>query len=402
MSTFDDTGLTINRLADIQENLEDLFKASFGEDIKLGADSVFGQIIQNIALTIQEQNELLESVAGSLNPQNASGVPLSNLVLLNGIQRSPNVYSYATVTCTATKALTIPAGSVVQNTDTDVEWTTDADLVFAAAGSSDVGVTCTEIGTITATGDAAAVPGAPGSAKLVVIGSPLDGWTEVFNVADAVVGEAEETDTALRARRQAVAERASTVSISSVYGALSDVADVTELAVYENTGAAVDSNNVPPQHIWCIVKGGDGDDIAEAIFTHKAAGIGTVGDTPIDYEDATTGGTYEINYTIPDAVSIYIVVTLVKGTNYPDDGDEVIQQAVADYINDLTLGEDIIISRLYTPVNETIGHVISSIEVSRASLGAVASSDIALAVDEYAVIDDTSQVTLDLQITVTT
>lgn len=377
MSSIDSTGISVDRLDTIREDLQELFKASFGDDIKVGADSVFGQIIENLALTLHDQNELIESVANYLNPQNASGVPLSNLVLLNGITRNPNVYSTATVTCTVNKTLTIPQGSILTD-DNGIEWTTDEDLTITApATTGDVGVTCSEEGAITA-----------GAGTIATISSPLSGWTGVTNAAAATAGELEETDTALHLRRQAVSERASTVSTSAMYLAVSEVDGITETKVYENAETTTNSYGIPPGHIWVIVKGTfDEDELAEAIYTHRAAGIPTTGDSTIAYTDTDSGDTVNIRYTegTPITIDVEITLSVYDATEYAaDGGDSAVQTAVETFINDLEMGEDVKLTRLYTPINTIGGHTITTVQISR-NPAAVATQNLAMDVDEYAV-----------------
>jgi uncharacterized phage protein gp47/JayE len=204
--------------------------------------------------------------------------------------------------------------------------------------------------------------------SLDVISTPVYGWATVNNVAAASVGQTEETDPELRARRTRVAERSSSVSVSALHGAISDVSGVTLTKVVQNVTESTDANGVPAHSVWCIVLGGADADIAEAIFTHLAAGIGTYGDSSYNYADATTGETYTIYFERPADVNVYVAVEVLTDQDYPADGDDLIETAVEDYFDDNQgLGDDVHQSRLYTPVNEVAGHTVNSIYIDTAA-----------------------------------
>jgi uncharacterized phage protein gp47/JayE len=357
MATFDEYGLVIDTQPTIQENLEDAFKTSFGDNIRLDAQSVFGQLIQNLSLTLAEIQELVESVSSGFDPQSASGTALSKLVLLNGIQRSEGTYSTVVLSCTASGATTIPAGSLVEDA-TGNQFATDTNLVFAGAGTSTVNATCTELGPIEAV-----------AATLTTIVNAVYRWTAVTNAADAIPGELEETDAALRLRRQEVAERASTTSISALYGAITDVAGVSSAGILVNSSTETDDNGIPPQHVECLIDGvttGNEQDIGAAIFNHVSAGISTVGETLIDYFDPISESTYTVYYSEPILVLITVDVyytDLNSGLN-SSEIEALVEEALIDHFADFTIGQDVIYSRLYSPLNSIPGIQIDDMQIS--------------------------------------
>jgi uncharacterized phage protein gp47/JayE len=137
-----------------------------------------------------------------------------------------------------------------------------------------------------------------------------------------------------------------------------------------------------------LVKGTfDSDELAEAIYTHRGAGTGTVGDTTVSYTDSDSGDTVDLKYTEADDITIDVEITLdiFDNTTYTADGGaDAIKTAVAAYINSLAMGVDVDRSRIYTPANTVGGHTITSVKLSR-NPAAVTAADITLDVDEYAV-----------------
>ena len=100
----------------------------------------------------------------------------------------------------------------------------------------------------------------------------------------------------------------------------------------------------------------------------------------------------------PDEIDIYIDITLIKDADYPADGDETIRQNIINHAAGLLLsetgfagfgiGEDILLSRLYTPINRVQGHSVSVLEIGL-SFGTVAPSNLVLAFDEIGDFDIT-------------
>ena len=122
---------------------------------------------------------------------------------------------------------------------------------------------------------------------------------------------------------------------------------------------------MPAQHIWVIVNGGSNADIAEAIFENKASAIGTWGDSLVNH--VFNGDVYPIRFERPTDVPIYIDVTLTVDETYPSDGDEQVAAALVEYYATLGLGQDVIHSRHYTPINTVPGHTVDSLYIGVAA-----------------------------------
>lgn len=376
MSTFDSTGLVLDTFYDIKTKLEDDFKAAFGDNIKLTADSTFGQLIQIFADILSEQNETIELVKNAFTANGAVGTALSELVLLNGITRNSSEYSTVVLSCTANAAgATIPAGTLISDPVTGYQFATDVELVVAGGATEDVSATAVEAGPLTAE-----------IGSLTQIDTPVFGFASVTNAAAANVGSYEETDATLRARRYLASQASSAGHVYSIWKEVADIDTVVRTYVHQNNTAAIDSEGVPPTHIWAIVDGGVDADIAEVLYNHVPASIGFHGTTTVAHKDPETGVVYDIKFERPTDIPIYVDVYVVKNNGYPADGDDLIRQAVEDQFADFELGQDVIQNQLYAAAYSVPGHRVTDIYIGLVD-PPTTSTNIAIALNQLAVCD---------------
>lgn len=195
------------------------------------------------------------------------------------------------------------------------------------------------------------------------IATPVFGWDAITNPLPAVVGRSRETDSELRNRfRETKFQRATNI-IESLYSALYGITGVNSIAIYENDTDLTDENGLPPHSFHVIIDGGLETEVARAIWLNRPTGILSVGSTSIDILDAF-GYVRTIRFSRPEEIEIYVRMTLTRFATYPPNGDDSIKQAVSDYVDTLVIGQDLVFSRLYTPINTVTGHQVDSLEVS--------------------------------------
>jgi uncharacterized phage protein gp47/JayE len=352
--SIDETGFSPASFDEILTSYTIDLIAAFGENVRTEAQTVFGIWMRLFGLSVEEQNELAEFLLQSFDPQSATNVQLSKLVLLAGIQRTEDAKSTVVITCTANaNGATIPAGSLVSDPNGGIQWQTDEQVVVAPSSTNTVSATAVEAG-----------PTEAAAGTITRIDSPAFGWTTVTNLAAANVGRTEETDSALRLRFQSAVSSASKVSNGARFAAVSDLDGVESVVAISNNTSTTDANGVPPHHVFTVVDGGTNSEIAAAIYDHTAGGIGYHGNTSASHTDPVSGDVYDIKYERPTDDDVYVTITLTTDDNYPSDGDSQIKTAVADYINSLDIGDDVLHSRLYTPVNTVPGHTVDSMFIA--------------------------------------
>lgn len=217
------------------------------------------------------------------------------------------------------------------------------------------------------------------------ISTPILGWDRVYNPGSAVPGRFVETDEELRVRfRNSKYQRAGNI-LEALYTALIGIPDVQEVKVYENDTDVTDENGVPPHSFMPVVLGGDSTIIAQEIWDNKPLGIRSYGNTVVTIIDSQFFP-HDIGFERPAPVPVYITINLTVDTEFPSDGVAQIKQALVDYFSTFRIGDDVIYSRLYTPINKVPGHQIDAIYLG-ATLPPTSSDNIVVPFNMIASID---------------
>lgn len=215
--------------------------------------------------------------------------------------------------------------------------------------------------------------------------TPMLGWDSVINPVAATPGTERETDEELRLRfRNGKFDRA-TNTLDAIYSALINLDNVSEVTIYENDTSVVDGNGVPAHSFLPIVVGGLSTDIANAIWENKPIGILSYGNTTVVINDNQTPSfPHNVSFSRPDPLVIYISMNITTDVNFPPNGNDAIRSALIEYFNEnLGTGDDVIYSRLYTPINSIEGHQVESLTIGT-SPSPVGTTNIVVAFDEIA------------------
>lgn len=213
--------------------------------------------------------------------------------------------------------------------------------------------------------------------------TPVFGWTSVTNEVSAEKGSTQETDEELRARfRISKAARANNLA-EALYSQLLELEDVKFVRVYENTADSVDTKGLPPHSFMAIVRGGSNSDIGEVVWNNKPLGIASEGNTLVTIRDSQNIER-SVKFSRATEIPIYVNVTVKKvGSTFPNDGAEQIRQALVNYINDgAVFGEEIIYTRMFTPINSVLGHQVNSLEIGKTSI-AMGTTNLLMNWDEF-------------------
>jgi len=353
------TGFKRKRLDLLLQELNAEVKTIFGDNFNVSPESPDGQINGVISESNANLWELAEEAYNAFNPKAASGASLSNLVQLNKINRLVATRSRVELSLTGDSGTVIVAGSLVSTSDTGDTLSTNDSVTIDGAGNAVVQATALEFGPISML-----------AGTITQIDTPVSGWDTVTNDDNATVGTNEESDSDLRARRQRSVAVDAQAIIDAIRAGVESIDNVTQAVVLENDTNVEDSNGLPPKSFQVIVSGGTNADVADIIWLKKPAGILAFGDITVEIIDSQ-GIAHDISFSRPDPVVVYVEVTLTTFPEYPANGDNLIKQAIVDYANgDLVdnrsfgLGDNVIYTRLYTPINSVAGHEIDDLQIS--------------------------------------
>jgi len=202
---------------------------------------------------------------------------------------------------------------------------------------------------------------------LTEIETPVSGWAEITNRQAGITGRDRETDAELRFRREQSIRISARGPFDAILAALQQVEGVVDANLVQNNGSSVDADGVPPQHVWAIVEGGADADIAQALFNTVSAGIGYYGSETLQVESDVSGQTFDVSFDRPTDIDVWIEIDLTSDEDWPADGVERIKQALVGFGADLGIGEALLYSRLYSPINSVPGHYVTDLQVGTSS-----------------------------------
>ncbi|MDU9721643.1 baseplate J/gp47 family protein [Escherichia coli] len=321
----------------ILDTLTSYFRQIYGSDAYLEPDSKDGQMVALVALAVHDANNTAIEIYNSFSPTTAQAAALSSNVKINGITRKVATNSTADLLLTGTAGTTITNGSARDKNG--IIWNFPASVAIGVDGTVLVTATCANSGSV------AAMAG-----TITTINTPTRGWVSVTNPAAATVGTPAETDAELRIRQSQSVALPSITPFEALDGAVSNVTGVTRHKLYENDTGSEDGNGLPPHSVAVIVDGGDVTDIAQAIRGNKGQGTATHGTTSVTVPDKY-GNPHVIKFSRSSDVPVYARIKLKVFTGYTSKIGQQIQQAISDYINSLTIGDSVLLSRIYSPAN---------------------------------------------------
>ena len=391
-----DQGLEIATLADVRAQINAAWRSKFGASMDVSDRSPDGQLIGIHAEIFALLWELLEAIVSSQDPDKAIGAFLRALAALIGTEAAPATLSAVTETLTGTPTTPVPSDSLISTVSTGQQFSTVGDATIVAAtpwavstayaqgdrvtnansiylcktpgiSSSTTGPVVTDLGVDIPDGLGALVwlfigagtgfvdvlaratevgPIVAVAGDLTSRDSPLDGWLGAYNMLDATLGSLAMTDAELRQLMAAELARPGTSPADAIRVALLDVGKntnnpVTSATVFVNFGDTTNDDGVPPHSVECVVRGGEDQDIWDALLANVAAGIRTFG-TEIGSSVDGSGKTQAEAFTRTEEILVYVTVTLTKNPKaYPADGDTQVALAIATNGNAQDDGTDV-------------------------------------------------------------
>ena len=209
--------------------------------------------------------------------------------------------------------------------------------------------------------------------QVTSIASPVIGWKGVTNAFKIEESMPVEQDSWYRERLKLYAT-SSVATSNAINFALKSVRGVSYVNMKSNKDG-----------VFIIVQGGNVDEVALAIYNNMTAGIQMNGNIERTVKD-TNGVNHIVKFSRPKLVAIQISFSLIVSPNFPKSGQIQIKQAIVDWFNQRTVGEDIYLSRLYEPINTVQGFSVRNLRFSRVGENLHTQDFINIGFDEIATI----------------
>ena len=355
----DATGLSIQGGAEIKSELETKFRDTFGDNVNVTPNSVFGQQIGIHAEREAKIQALILAVYQSLDPGQATGVTLDQRSNLTGTFRKPATQSKSSsFQANGTPGTIITNGSRVELLQTQEAWAVvEGPFTIGALGS--VAITCQAEDTGPKTFQTTPTTGWS-------ILTPISGWDSVETTADLDpedTGSDVESDPNLRQRRidELLIQGNDIDAIRAAVGAVLTVVDV---AVFDNTSCVATLDGIPPGAFEVVVDGGDDEEIAAAIFGNKPPGAEAFGSSGPFNQTTSEGQVIPIFFTRPTDIDIDVEIdATATGSEFPlplNAATLIADAALAAFNADADIGRDIFppkyITTVFTSVQDDDGN----------------------------------------------
>jgi hypothetical protein len=308
-NTIDENGLTLKTRAEIISEIlngGDGFPglyAIYGADINVDPNSPDGQLVNLIAQLAVDNQELLQLIYDSFDPDQAAGINLDLRCAINGVTRQGATYSTAAVSVIVDRALTLDGLDTEPNNPFTVadgagnQFVLIAAHTFSGAGVTPLLFRAAELGPIVVLAN---------TIQRVI--SVTLGVTGCINTAPGTTGAAEESDYTLRVRRSNSTALGSKGFLAGLYAALGQISGVTSVSIQED---------IPNHTIWCVVAGGDDADIADAIYIKRSFGVAMLG-TEIVEITQVDGSAFFVKFDRPTLQDVWISFDAVAAYGFID------------------------------------------------------------------------------------
>ena len=350
MATLTETGIVIESFDAILSKLEQGFRAIYGQNINLNADTPDGQMIGLLAQMRMDFEELAQTVYNQLDPDAATGAWLEQRVAYAGLMRRAASYSYLrSVILTGEPYTQLYAGVMVSDPN-KTRWVLVSDVQLDSNGSARADFRSEQLGSYNL-----------GKNTPLTIETITLGLQRATTFENAEVGEDEETDQQLRERFWVSRTKNATNSAEAIAAKIRALPDVKQVRILENNGAQRDKLGIEPHSLNVIVEGGENSQIAEVIYQNKGAGVGLQGAIAVTLQKNKEPRLIRFDRAI--AVDIQIVMRCVRYEDFTEIDKEEIKRLLT--LQKFEIGQSVSLSRLYSPINQVGGFWIKELKIAR-------------------------------------
>lgn len=337
LAHLDELGLHLPDYPSVLDHVQTAMRGIYGEDLYLEADSQDGQLAAIFAEAIYDAFNLAGSVYNSFAPSSAKGVSLARQVKINGLRKKTDTHSTVPLRLVGAVGTIINSG-IAKDTQQQ-SWIIPNGTIIPSSGEVYVTATAEQAGAVKAEAN-----------TITEIATPQRGWHSVVNASPATVGTSAEKDAELRRRQTRSTALPSRTVLDGIVGGIEALTGVTRVKAYENDTDETDSNGIPRKSISLVVEGGNIAEIANVIASKKGPGCGTYGSTAVVVTDKY-GSPITIRFWVSEDAEIAANVKIKPLAGYLATTANKIKSNMSEAIKSKAIGEDVLLSKLYTPIN---------------------------------------------------
>ena len=303
-----DYGVINADVSAVKAQVEEEYKAVFGDDLDTSAATPQGRLIE--AETAGRANilEIIAYICNQINPNEATGQYLDSLCALTGCYRRGATRSSVLATLTGVAETVIPHNSEATTINNDIFYL-ENDAIIGADGTVTARFLSKELGAIPC-----------GTGELTIIDSAVIGWETITNNTPAVLGDEIETDAELRERRRTTLYNGRSLS-GDILSAIYNIENIESVYIVVNNGIqplTTRGVTIAPNTLYTCVFGGSNQEIATALYMRNSAGCGYTGNTTVPVTDPWSNVTYEVKFERPIVRYVDVKVYLQKDTGSGD------------------------------------------------------------------------------------
>lgn len=300
--SIDSRGLQTKSLTELREEFEENVRRIYGQDVNLEASTPDGQLINILVQQNRDIREFIEKLFGNLNASTATGIFLDYHCQNIGITRKRGTYSTVNIDVVVDRGVSL--AGLNQNPDSPytVQDSNGNNWLLIDDSSLDIGSNVLRFRAENI-GNVSAQPNTITTPVTIVIGVTSVNNSSILSSQ----GLNEESDLALRLRRDKSVNRSSQGFVDALEGELLALDGISDAIVCENTTDA-EVDGIPAKGIWVVVDGPeDAVNIARAIYLHRSAGTPMRGSITHSYERPNTGGrTIDISWDLASQENVWV------------------------------------------------------------------------------------------------
>lgn len=344
------TGIQIERLNDIITRFEDGFRQIYGQNIDLSPDTPDGQVVGLLSQIKMDIEELAENVYRQLDPDVATGAWLEQRVAYAGLMRRAASYSYLRSVVLTGEPLTQLYAGIVVSDPHKVRWVLNANVQLDSNGSARADFRSEELGAFNLAKN-----------TNLTIETVTLGLNAATTLENAEIGVEEETDQQLRQRFFISRTKNAQNSADAIQSKIAALPDVKQVKVLENNTKQRDKNGVEPNSLNIIVDGGADNQIAQVIYENKGAGVGLQGSTETIL--TVNGERRTLRFDRVTPVDVQVSMRCVRYEDFTEVDKDEIKRLLS--IQKLEIGQNLSLSRLYSPINQVGGFWVKELKIGR-------------------------------------